>query len=41
MWEKASSAHGGDTIQLGLPFMIRKREIDSAANPGETLVEMA
>ena len=43
MWEKGFYVrYGGDTIQLGLPFVIRKQEIDSLLQAlAETLVEMA
>ncbi len=43
MWEKGFYVrYGGDTIQLGLPFVIEKTEIDSLINAlGETLKEGA
>ena len=43
MWEKGFYVrYGGDTIQLGLPFVIEKAEIDSLLEAlGETLVELA
>lgn len=43
MWEKGFYVrYGGDTIQLGLPFVIEKDEIDSLLSAlGETLKEVA
>jgi beta-alanine--pyruvate transaminase len=43
MWEKGFYVrYGGDTIQLGLPFVIEKDEIDSLLSAlHETLVELA
>jgi len=43
MWEKGFYVrYGGDTIQLGLPFVIEKDQIDSLVSAlGETLVELA
>ena len=43
MWEKGFYVrYGGDTIQLGLPFVIEKAEIDSlVAALGDSLREMA
>lgn len=43
MWEKGFYVrYGGDTIQLGLPFVIEKHEIDSLLGAlGETLRELA
>jgi beta-alanine--pyruvate transaminase len=43
MWEKGFYVRcGGDTIQLGLPFVIEKDQIDSLLSAlGETLVELA
>ena len=43
MWEKGFYVrYGGDTIQLGLPFVIEKSEIDSLLSAlGETLAELA
>jgi beta-alanine--pyruvate transaminase len=43
MWEKGFYVrYGGDTIQLGLPFVIEKPQIDSLLSAlGETLVELA
>jgi beta-alanine--pyruvate transaminase len=43
MWEKGFYVRcGGDTIQLGLPFVIEKEQIDSLLSAlGETLVELA
>lgn len=43
MWEKGFYVrYGGDTIQLGLPFVIEKDEIDSLLSAlGESLVELA
>ena len=43
MWEKGFYVrYGGDTIQLGLPFVIEKAEIDSLLTAlGESLVELA
>ncbi len=43
MWEKGFYVrYGGDTIQLGLPFVIEKDEIDSLLTAlGETLTELA
>lgn len=43
MWEKGFYVrYGGDTIQLGLPFVIEKAQIDSLLGAlGETLVELA
>ena len=43
MWEKGFYVrYGGDTIQLGLPFVIEKPQIDSLLTAlGETLVELA
>jgi beta-alanine--pyruvate transaminase len=43
MWEKGFYVrYGGDTIQLGLPFVIEKDQIDSVLTAlGETLVELA
>ena len=43
MWEKGFYVrYGGDTIQLGLPFVIEKAEIDSLMTAlGESLVELA
>lgn len=43
MWEKGFYVrYGGDTIQMGLPFVIEKAEIDSLLNAlGETLGELA
>jgi beta-alanine--pyruvate transaminase len=43
MWEKGFYVrYGGDTIQLGLPFVIEKEQIDSlVAALGESLVELA
>ena len=42
MWEKGFYVrYGGDTIQLGLPFVIEKAQIDSLLGAlGETLVEL-
>jgi beta-alanine--pyruvate transaminase len=43
MWEKGFYVrYGGDTIQLGLPFVIEKDQIDSLLSAlGETLTELA
>lgn len=43
LWEKGFYLrYGGDTLQLGLPFVIEKAQIDSLINAlGETLVELA
>ena len=43
MWEKGFYVrYGGDTVQLGLPFIIEKDEIDSLLTAlGETLCELA
>lgn len=43
MWQKGFYVrYGGDTIQLGLPFMIEKEQIDSLLTAlGESLVELA
>ena len=43
MWEKGFYVrYGGDTIQLGLPFVIEKDQIDSLVSAlGESLVELA
>jgi len=43
MWEKGFYVrYGGDTIQLGLPFIIEKNEIDSLLSAlGESLAELA
>ena len=43
MWEKGFYVrYGGDTIQLGLPFVIEKAQIDSLLSAlGESLVELA
>jgi beta-alanine--pyruvate transaminase len=43
MWEKGFYVrYGGDSIQLGLPFVIEKPQIDSLLSAlGETLVELA
>jgi beta-alanine--pyruvate transaminase len=43
MWEKGFYVrYGGDTIQLGLPFVIEKSEIDSLVSAlGESLDELA
>ncbi|MFV8816406.1 aspartate aminotransferase family protein [Haliea sp. E17] len=43
MWEKGFYVrYGGDTIQLGLPFIVEKAEIDSLCSAlGETLDELA
>ena len=43
MWEKGFYVrYGGDTIQLGLPFIIERSEIDTLlAALGETLIELA
>lgn len=43
LWEKGFYLrYGGDTLQLGLPFVIEKAQIDSLLNAlGETLVELA
>lgn len=43
MWEKGFYVrYGGDTIQLGLPFVIQKDEIDSLVSAlGDTLKELA
>mgnify|MGYP001580888431 FL=1 len=43
MWEKGFYVrYGGDTIQMGLPFVIEKSEIDSLLTAlGETLGELA
>ena len=43
MWEKGFYVrYGGDTIQLGLPFVIEKDQIDSLLSAlGDTLVELA
>jgi beta-alanine--pyruvate transaminase len=43
MWEKGFYVrYGGDTIQLGLPFIIEKEEIDSLLTAlGESLRELA
>jgi beta-alanine--pyruvate transaminase len=43
MWEKGFYVrYGGDTIQLGLPFVIEKDQIDSLVSAlGETLTELA
>jgi beta-alanine--pyruvate transaminase len=43
MWEKGFYVrYGGDTIQLGLPFVIEKEEIDSLLTAlGETLTELS
>lgn len=43
MWEKGFYVrYGGDTIQLGLPFIIEKDQIDSLVNAlGESLAELA
>ena len=42
MWEKGFYVrYGGDTIQLGLPFVIEKDQIDSVLSAlGETLTEL-
>ncbi len=43
MWEKGFYVrYGGDTIQLGLPFVIETHEIDSLVSAlGDTLQELA
>jgi len=43
MWEKGFYVRcGGDTVQLGLPFIIEREEIDSLVNAlGESLAELA
>ena len=43
MWEKGFYVrYGGDTIQLGLPFVIEEAEIDSlCAALGESILELA
>jgi beta-alanine--pyruvate transaminase len=43
MWEKGFYVrYGGDTIQLGLPFVIEKEQIDSLVSAlGDTLAELA
>lgn len=43
LWEKGFYArYGGDTLQLGLPFVIEKAQIDSLLNAlGDTLRELA
>jgi beta-alanine--pyruvate transaminase len=43
MWEKGFYVrYGGDTIQLGLPFVIEKAQIDSLLQAlAETLAELA
>ena len=43
MWEKGFYVrYGGDTIQLGLPFVITKNEIDSLISAlGDTLTELS
>ena len=43
MWEKGSYVrYGGDTKQLGLPFVVESHEIDSLTNAlGESLGECA
>jgi len=43
MWEKGFYVrYGGDTVQLGLPFVIEKHEIDSLVTAlAETLRELA
>ena len=43
MWEKGFYVRsGGDTIQLGLPFVIEKDQIDSLLSAlGDTLRELA
>jgi beta-alanine--pyruvate transaminase len=43
MWEKSFYVrYGGDTIQLGLPFIIETDEIDSLLSAlGDTLTELA
>ena len=43
MWKKGFYVrYGGDTIQLGLPFVIEKEQIDSLISAlGESLVELA
>ncbi len=43
MWQKGFYVrYGGDTVQLGLPFVIEKDQIDSLLGAlGETLVELA
>jgi len=42
MWEKGFYVrHGGDTIQLGLPFTVEEQEIDDLINAlGETINEL-
>ena len=43
MWQKGFYVrYGGDAVQLGLPFVIEKPQIDSLLSAlGETLVELA
>lgn len=43
MWRKGFYVrYGGDTIQLGLPFVIEKEQIDSLLSAlGETVMELA
>lgn len=43
MWNKGFYVrHGGDTIQLGLPFTVEQQEIDSLINAlGETISELS
>ncbi|MFT4519126.1 MAG: beta-alanine--pyruvate transaminase [Halioglobus sp.] len=43
LWEKGFYVrYGGDTIQIGLPFVIEKEEIDSLISAlGDTLLELA